>query len=88
MGVLMAFVSLMAIAWPDGCVDRVEGEIVTFVTDTEDEIDVRVSGPDVPVEGACFRGGRFDERGTAVRRASAAALVDALSGAPPSRLSR
>jgi hypothetical protein len=88
MGVLMAFVSLMAIAWPDGCVDRVEGEIVTFVTDTEDEIDVRVSGPDVPVEGACFRGGRFDERGTASRRESSAGLVDALVGAANGGLSR
>lgn len=88
MGAMMAFAWVLAVAWPDGCVDRVEDGVVVFVTDAEEEVAMRTSAPDAPAEGACFRGGRFDERGTAVRRASAAALVDALSGAPPSRLSR
>jgi hypothetical protein len=88
MGVMLACSWVLAVAWPDGCVDRVEDGVVVFVTDQEEEVEVPGSGPEVPSEGACFRAGRPDERDTAARRTRAAALVDALAGAPASGLSR
>jgi len=67
-----------ALAWPDGCVDRVEGDTVVVVRDDGGEVEVPLGPEPGPVEGACYRGGRRARGLEAAARARAEALVERL----------
>jgi|GEM_PF-6446445 len=72
------------VAWPDGCVDRVEEHLVVLIGPGGEESEILLSGQEIPVEGACFRGGAPAPIEAAWRRSRAESLVQALStGSPP-----
>lgn len=70
-------------AWPDGCVDRVEGRRVVVVGPTGDEHEILAPPDEVPPEGTCLEAGRVDAALTARLRARAEGLLRALASDPP-----
>jgi hypothetical protein len=66
------------VAWPDGCVDRVEDGVVVVLTDSDVELEVRTGGAIPPPEGACFRGGVRSRADEVVASERAQALIRAL----------